>query len=268
MQYLLDMKWTLKSKKRSQSGIYQICNTQNNKIYIGRATCLRRRYMRHMADLLAKNHRNKHLERDYWKCGESVFEFTLLELVSKDKLIVAEQRHLDKLKLLDPKKVYNLTFRAEGPGNCLSKNSRLKISQTLTGRKHSKKRIEKIKKSCAWRNKQINLISPSGRLVEINGISDFCKENKLQRSGITKVVSGERLHYKRWCLPRNYNNVFGKQGNIGKNKLKRPLLSPQNFVYEEIKNIKVFAKQNNLSYSRFCMLLREEISEYKGWKYK
>jgi len=243
-------------------------NTKNNKIYIGRAVCLRRRYLRHLSNLFAKKYRNKYLEREYWKYGEDVFEFALLKHVPKDKLVIVEQQYLNKLKPLNGKKTYNLTLHAEGPGNCLTEYSKMKISQTLTGRRHSKNRIEKIKKSCAWRKKQIKLMSPNGKLVKINGIVDFCKEYNLARSGIAKVINGKRLHYKRWCLSKNYDIVLKNQGNVGKNKLKRVLLSPQGVSYEEIRNIRDFSKQKKLSYSRFCMLLREEITEYKGWRYR
>lgn len=50
------MIWTLPNTKLNISGIYTIINTANGKQYIGRASCMRRRYTRHLNDFKLKNH--------------------------------------------------------------------------------------------------------------------------------------------------------------------------------------------------------------------
>lgn len=43
--------------------------------------------------------------------------------------------------------------------------------------------------------------SPSQQIVEVRGLSRFCRENGLTRSGIQLVLRGLRTHHKGWTLP-------------------------------------------------------------------
>ena len=161
----------------NKSGIYQIRNTENDKIYIGSAVNISRRKSKHLSTLKRKVHRNTHLQRSYDKHGEGCFIFEVLEYVEdKQDLIRREQYWID---LKNPE--YNIARIA---GSCLgtkrSKETCRKISKANSGkncywygkrgeetpnygRKHSEETKRKIseaskrqirKKSSKKRNKQ------------------------------------------------------------------------------------------------------------------
>jgi len=91
------------------SGIYSITNIANNKIYIGSAVNLTRRWKHHIKDLKNKTHRNILLQRTYDKYGIEIFEFKVIERVQdKSKLLEREGYWMDKLECHDRDKGYNL----------------------------------------------------------------------------------------------------------------------------------------------------------------
>lgn len=79
-------------------GIYQIKNTNNNKIYIGSAACFQVRWSQHKSELLLGKHPNKHLQAAYDIDGPDAWHFTVLEVVAGDKVArkAAEQVWIDK----------------------------------------------------------------------------------------------------------------------------------------------------------------------------
>lgn len=72
-------------------GIYQIKNTNNNKVYIGSAASFKNRWNQHKKDLIKGKHRNIHLQNAYNLHGADVWEFTVLEVV------VAETKEAGKV---------------------------------------------------------------------------------------------------------------------------------------------------------------------------
>jgi len=81
------------------SGIYQITNIINNKIYIGHSINLNFRWYHHLDSLLKNIHPNSKLQNDFNTYGISAFNFRILELVKGDKkeLIAKEQEYLDTI---------------------------------------------------------------------------------------------------------------------------------------------------------------------------
>lgn len=79
-------------------GIYQIKNTKNGKVYIGSTSMFNKRWAQHKKDLVSGKHANKHLQSAYNLDGDSVWEFTVLEVVTGDKVArkAAEQVWIDK----------------------------------------------------------------------------------------------------------------------------------------------------------------------------
>lgn len=93
------------------SGIYQIMNKVNNKIYVGSAVDIKQRWNKHKSLLRKKIHANDHLQKAWILYGEDIFQFNVLEKCNKENLIQKEQYYLD---LLNPE--YNICKIA---GNCL-----------------------------------------------------------------------------------------------------------------------------------------------------
>lgn len=81
----------------SQSGIYQIRNTANGKVYVGSSKLLKRRIQQHRSALRAGTHRSKHLQRAWNIQGEETFAFEPLITCAQSMLIWYEQQFIDQL---------------------------------------------------------------------------------------------------------------------------------------------------------------------------
>ena len=89
-------------------GIYEINNTRNNKRYIGSSNNIQRRKQEHEAALVAGEHNNYALQRDFTYYGCEVFRFKILEIVEdKKKLKKREYHYLHKYTLSE---LYNQTL--------------------------------------------------------------------------------------------------------------------------------------------------------------
>lgn len=88
------MAWTL----NGNSGIYQIRNKINNKIYIGSSKNLVERERTHFVNLRINHHTNKHLQASFNKYGSENFVFETLLTCHPDMLIWYEQQFLDQWK--------------------------------------------------------------------------------------------------------------------------------------------------------------------------
>jgi len=136
-----------------KSGIYQIKNIINNKIYIGSSVDIKRRWSEHRSDLKKMKHHSIHLQRAWHHYGEDVFIFTILEDVEEpDLLIEREQHYLDLYKPYKREIGYNSCPNAR---NCLgfkhSDESKKKMSKSRIGFKHSEQTKAKMSKSAIGR---------------------------------------------------------------------------------------------------------------------
>lgn len=76
------------------TGIYKITCNQNNKVYIGQSTSIKRRWAQHKLELKKGIHSNRYLQRVYDKYGEESFVYEILELCSSDKLNEREKFYI------------------------------------------------------------------------------------------------------------------------------------------------------------------------------
>jgi len=137
------------------TGIYIIKNILNNKIYIGSAINITRRWYRHKTDLNCKIHDNQKLQRAWNKYGKENFSFEILELVNdKTKLIEREQFYLDSILFasLDIKKFslmgYNINPTAYSSlGRAHTEETKKKIGDGNRGKIVSDEARENLRKS-------------------------------------------------------------------------------------------------------------------------
>jgi len=107
----------------------------NQKVYIGSAVNIARRWKRHRSDLKCNRHDSQHLQNAYNKYGVDNFEFTVIEYVSKENLIIREQYHID---ILSKEILFNMCpFAQSCLGRKSSSETRAKISAAGRNRKHS-----------------------------------------------------------------------------------------------------------------------------------
>lgn len=79
------------------SGIYQIRNKVNSKVYIGSSNNIKRRWQKHKALLRHNRHQNSHLQAAWNKYGEDNFVFSIVELCSIDSLLDREQYFINTI---------------------------------------------------------------------------------------------------------------------------------------------------------------------------
>ena len=85
-----------------KSGIYQIRNLVNGKIYIGSAVNLRKRMHKHSSNLRHNKHCNIKLQNAYNKYGKDNLVFEVVELVpNKEQLLDREQYYIDTLNTVN-----------------------------------------------------------------------------------------------------------------------------------------------------------------------
>jgi group I intron endonuclease len=92
------------------SGIYQIKNIINGKVYIGSSIDLKRRENEHFNFLRKNKHYNRYLQRAWNKYGEENFKFEVLEYVKDNNdLINKEQFWIDIIDASNQLIGYNLS---------------------------------------------------------------------------------------------------------------------------------------------------------------
>ena len=114
-----------------KSGIYQIRNLVNGKVYVGSAVNLHRRALAHFNKLLHQSHHSIKLQRAYNKYGPDNLTFEVLEYVEEENLLEREQYYINTLEAVS--NGYNI--------NPIAGNS--------SGYKHSESSIQKMKQARA-----------------------------------------------------------------------------------------------------------------------
>lgn len=87
------------------SGIYQIRNLINSKIYIGSSVCIEKRWKWHKSRLRNSTHSNIHLQRSWDKYGSENFVFEILESVT---ILTTENKKEFKIRLVNDREQYYL----------------------------------------------------------------------------------------------------------------------------------------------------------------
>lgn len=161
------------------SGIYEIRNTTNGNFYIGSSVDINKRWVSHRSDLRKGKHGNAHLQRAWIKYGEDCFQFSVIEQCDKKLVIEREQFYIDTLRPAynmaikagsnlgtkyseearrniskGKKEWWNLNKAFHIPWNkgkkgvqLASEETRKKMSQTRTGKTHTKEELEKMSKA-------------------------------------------------------------------------------------------------------------------------
>jgi group I intron endonuclease len=91
-----------------KTGIYKILNTINNKIYIGSAIDIKKRWRDHKWYLKKNKHHNLHLQSSWNKYGENSFEFSILLECTVDQLLILEKEEIKKYNSFNKNYGYNV----------------------------------------------------------------------------------------------------------------------------------------------------------------
>ena len=217
-------------------GIYLIVNTLNGKIYVGSSVNIQNRWWKHQSNLNrdVEEEENTHLISAWKKYGSTSFIVEVVEYcpgVSDGDLRHREDWWIELLGTLDPNKGYNKQKATGGPtGQRRSEETKAKIgaankgNTVWRGRKHKPESIEKIrtantgkratpetiiklsKSHMGQKAKNWEVVSPTGEVFVICGLSQLCRDNKLDSGNMSKVASGKKSQHKGWKvreLPSN-----------------------------------------------------------------
>lgn len=91
-----------------KSGIYQIRCLINNKVYVGKSTNLKARFKNHKNTLKNNTNRNRFLQKDWNKYGESFFVFEIIEFAKESCLLKKEKEYIGRAS--KRKKCYNIIY--------------------------------------------------------------------------------------------------------------------------------------------------------------
>lgn len=181
------------------SGVYEIKNLCNGKVYIGSSINIYNRWGIHRAQLRNNYHPNIHLQRAWNKYGEASFRFQILLICEPEKVVLYEQKAIDKFDAF--KNGYNRRPKAE---NCLgchpSEETRKKIGDVHRG----------IPKSIEWRKMMSERMKGNhyglGKKMPQSWVNKLIARNK----GNTNTRGQKRsAEFCRRQSERNKGNTFG-----------------------------------------------------------
>lgn len=128
------------------SGIYQIRNLVNGKVYVGSAVNFGSRWQLHRSLLARGKHHSVLLQRSWDKHGPEKFVFEIIEMtiLVKENLLLAEQKWIDRLRAADPMFGYNVcTVAGSTLGIKATPEAKAKMSEKRKGKKRSPESVEK-----------------------------------------------------------------------------------------------------------------------------
>lgn len=139
-------------------GVYEIKNTENDKIYIGSSKNFDARWEKHRQKLEANRHYNQYLQNAWNKYGEDTFEFNILESgIDEENLKEKEKEYIELYGVCDDENGYNLDEDPTG-GDTISNHPNYdelmeKWSEANSGEKngfwnktHSDETLNKLRK--------------------------------------------------------------------------------------------------------------------------
>lgn len=162
------------------TGIYEIINNIDGKVYIGQTINYKQRRKHHLADLRNGKHCNEHLQRAFNKYGEANFSMHLIERCEENELDKEEIRIIKDKKATNPKYGYNLmhggqTYRRftdqvkekmsnTRKGMRFSELHRQRIGDSNRGKKMSRESVEKGKRTKFNKKSQWGERNPNAKI--------------------------------------------------------------------------------------------------------
>lgn len=252
------------------SGIYQIKNIFNGKIYIGSAKNIRTRIINHRSKLSLGNHPNKKLQNAWNKYGESSFLFETVEIVIDLRdLIKKEQFYLDKLVYASSNDGrfnllgHNICRIAGGKlGTKISEATRLKMS-------YSQKKVQNdplVKEKSRNTNltegtKKLRSLSAKNRTItdETKMLMSSVRKNYLQKIGGYSKETLHKMSISKKGLPAN-NKLAINQFSLDGIFIER---------YESLEEAERILKLNGcrVSRSKISLCLHGKRNKAGGYKW-
>lgn len=220
-------------------GIYKLVCLSNKKVYIGSSLNIDFRIKQHFKCLKGNYHINKHLQFSWNKYGEENFLSFVEEDLTENKLdslVEKEFEYMQKYSSLDKNFGFNKAHPL-APG-------------FLSG-------------------KEYYFVSPEGIEFSGSNISEFAREQSLDRSTLSYVNLGKRFQINGWTnslLNHEILQVYGSYRAFLENKDKTWILEHEIYGRERIFNLSSFCKKYGLTTGNAGRVLSGVYKESKGWK--
>lgn len=268
-------------------GIYAIHHLESDRQYIGSALNIAARWRLHRKQLKDGNHHCAHLQRAWNKYGAQAFEWTVLETCPAEQLLEREQHHLDSTR-----RKYNSSPTASSPRGTKHRPEvvaamRQRVLAAYGNpafaerhREAQRRRFEDPaqREAVKQRNSGVYRVTrPSGEVLEVRGITQFCRSEGLSVTQMTALARGARLQpYRGWLC-----EVItpSKTGQAKRKHRSYPLpsrpteprqakrfaaLSPQG-VRLEGRNLAAFARQHGLDEHGLRGVAAGRQTHHAGW---
>jgi group I intron endonuclease len=257
------MKYLIENK--NQSGIYQISNSINDKIYIGSAFNLYKRFKQHVWALKNNKHHNNQLSNFTKKYSLDVLKFEIIEFVEVTLLEEKEQYYIDKYK----ENLFNESYdvKSFNRNKKLSLQHKQNISNALKKYIQTPEHRENINKSLKGKAGKYT------RTEELrDNLRDKIKKNKERGEKISESLKGRKVT---WV---NHSQETKKKiGEKNKNNNIKPIIQyslNDEYIKEwnSISDAAAFINPNNIGAVRSAIsdCLRGKTKKSNGykWKYK
>jgi group I intron endonuclease len=154
------------------SGVYQIRNMVNGRLYVGSAVRIWSRWTIHRRQLNRGTHHSVVLQRAWNKYGEDSFDFSVLEFCDLDRLIEVEQSFIDGLS-----PDYNIAPSAGSQlGYRHSEESRAKMAEAarrtrnFTGKRHSEESKRRISEAKSGVSQKMDSVDKRTASIKARGV--------------------------------------------------------------------------------------------------
>ncbi len=195
-----------------QSGIYQIRNLIDGKLYIGSTSDFQRRKKQHFNDLLNNCHCNIRLQRAINKYGIGNFVFEILEKANYDENIVKLENHY--MQILNSKQhgynIANASFGDTLTNHPNREKIKQKISKTLL-EKNSKLTNEERKQKWGRCGNKNGMFGKTHSPEVKNKLSAMHKGNKYSAGRHMPIEQREMLSRLAKERTGSKNSFFGKK---------------------------------------------------------
>lgn len=169
------------------SGVYQIKNLVNGKVYIGSSVNIKARWAAHKSSLRKNLHHSAALQRAWNKYGSDSFEFSILEIVdNKENIFERETFYVDAMKSANGRDGYNTLVKGG----------------SAAGFKHSeeaRKRMSESQKAIPYEKRLEYCISFAGKKhteetkAKMRASNKHTSPTAEQRLAISKVHKGKQI---------------------------------------------------------------------------
>jgi len=202
-------------------------NTLNNKIYIGSAVNILKRFTQHRHLLNNNKHFNIHLQSSWNNYGENSFIFEIIEECTLDDLYLKEEYFIKKYNTINNKFGYNKRVDCKtNLGIKLSNETREKLRISHLGHKRSiethKKILKSQHKSIIQFDNEFNVVDVYESIKIAAEINQFCKQS-ISLCATKKMKSHPRNEFY-WCFKSEFTDIDDFKKQIIKHKEMKTLL--------------------------------------------